>query len=138
MPICIDGPHALAMTPLDLRVTDPDYYTASCHKWLSAPFGSGFLYVRRGLKQGLRPAVVSWGKSLSGRAPSWKDEFQWWGTYDPSAFLAVADAIEFLERVGLDEFRRQTHALARYARHRLVEVTGGEPLVPTIRSGTPR
>lgn len=130
VPVCIDGPHALAMVPLNLREIDPDYYTASCHKWLSAPFGSGFLYVKARHKQGLRPAVVSWGKSLSGRPASWKDEFHWFGTYDPSSFLAVADAIAFLEHAGIDDFRRQTHALARYARCRVAEVTGGDPFVP--------
>eukprot|EP00913_Durusdinium_trenchii_P028442 g26670.t1 len=34
---CIDGPHALAMLPIDFKTIDCDYYTASCHKWLCAP-----------------------------------------------------------------------------------------------------
>jgi isopenicillin-N epimerase len=130
IPVCVDGPHALAMVPLDLRQIDPDFYTASCHKWLSAPFGSGFLYVKPRHRQQLHPAVVSWGKSLSGRPASWKDEFHWFGTYDPSAYLATVDAVHFLEHVGLADFRRRTHALARYARHSLLKVTGGEPFVP--------
>jgi len=66
IPVCIDGPHALAAVPVNLTQLDCDFYCASCHKWLSAPFGSGFLYIRPRWKQTIRPVVVSWGDSLSG------------------------------------------------------------------------
>jgi isopenicillin-N epimerase len=128
--VCVDGPHALAMLPLNLRRIDCDFYTASCHKWLSAPFGSGLLYVRRRHQQGLQPAVVSWGGSLSGRPVSWKDEFNWTGTRDPAAFLAISAALDFLDDYGPDQFRENTHALARYARQRIVAQTGLEPPIP--------
>ncbi|QDU40279.1 Isopenicillin N epimerase [Maioricimonas rarisocia] len=126
--VCVDGPHAPAQVPVDLREIDCDYYTASLHKWVSAPFGSGFLYVRPRHKQGLKPAITSWGRSLSGRDPAWQDEFHWFGTYDPAPFLAVPAAVRFLEEIGLDRFRQQTHALVRSARERIMAVTGGEPL----------
>jgi isopenicillin-N epimerase len=94
--ICIDGPHALAVVPVEIDSLSCDFYCASCHKWLSAPFGSGFLYVHPRWKPTLRPVVLSWGNSLSGRPPSWQDEFVWSGTRDPSPFLAVPAAIDFL------------------------------------------
>jgi isopenicillin-N epimerase len=128
VPVCIDGPHALAMRPLALDALGCDFYCASCHKWLSAPFGSGFLYAAPHRKSMLRPAVTSWGKSLSGRADRWQDELHWFGTYDPAPFLAVPDAIDFLEGVGLEDFRRRTHDLAALARRRLIEEIGAEPL----------
>ncbi len=121
---CIDGPHAIACTPLNLRRTDPDFYTASCHKWLSAPFGSGFLYVRRRHQQSVRPCVTSWGRSLEGRPKRWQDEFNWIGTRDPAGFLAIPTAIQFLQEFGLDAFRETTHALARYAREKITALTG--------------
>ncbi|MFG0332652.1 MAG: aminotransferase class V-fold PLP-dependent enzyme [Maioricimonas sp. JB049] len=126
--VCVDGPHAPAQVPVDLREIDCDFYTASLHKWISAPFGSGFLYVRPRHKQGLRPAITSWGRSLSGRDPAWQDEFHWFGTYDPAPFLAVPEALRFLEEIGLEHFRRQTHALVRAARERIMSMTGGPPL----------
>jgi isopenicillin-N epimerase len=43
--VAIDGPHAVAQVPLNIDELDSDFYTASCHKWLSGPFGSGFLHV---------------------------------------------------------------------------------------------
>lgn len=97
IPVCIDGPHAVAMLPLNLRKLDCDFYTASCHKWLSAPFGSGFLYVAPRQQKHIKPAIVSWGGSIGGRQPSWKDEFNWLGTRNPAAFLATADAVRFLK-----------------------------------------
>lgn len=97
VPVCIDGPHAVAMLPLNLRKIGCDFYTASCHKWLSAPFGSGFLYVAPRQQKHIKPAIVSWGGSIGGRQPSWKDEFNWLGTRNPAAFLATADAVRFLK-----------------------------------------
>ncbi len=133
VPVCIDGPHALAMVPLNLKKLGCDFYCASGHKWLSAPFGSGFLYVAKKRQQQLTPPVMSWGGSLSGRSAHWQDEFRWLGTRDPAAFLAIPTAIEFLERFGIEEFRQQTHELAQYARQRIVELTGLEPPTPDSR-----
>ena len=90
LPVCIDGPHALAMRPLEIDELDCDFYATSCHKWLSAPFGSGFLYVHPRRQAELRPSVLSWGRPLHGESASWRDEFNWVGTRDPSAFLAAA------------------------------------------------
>ncbi len=128
--VCVDGPHALAMQPLNLEMLGCDYYCVSCHKWLAAPIGSGWLYVRGALKNQLHPTTLSWGRSLSGRAATWKDEFHWPGTFDPAAYLATATAIEFLTSVGLDFFRESTHALARLARQRLIAELDGAPLSP--------
>ena len=130
IPVCIDGPHAVAMIPLNLQQLGCDFYAASCHKWLSAPFGSGFLYVFPRHQQNLKPIVTSWGGSLSGRPKNWKDEFTWSGTRDPAAFLAIPAAIDFLEEHGLQKFREQTHSLAQYARQRITELAGTEAFVP--------
>jgi isopenicillin-N epimerase len=128
--VCIDGPHALATLPLDLCRLECDFYVASCHKWLSAPFGSGFLYAHPCVQHLIQPAVVSWGRPQPGAAHHWRDEFLWSGTRDPAAFLAVPAALEFLRSFGWEPFRLQTHALARHARSRISSLTGLEPLTP--------
>lgn len=128
--VCVDGPHALAMLPVDLGRLDCDYYTASCHKWLSAPFGAGFLYVNPRAQPTIDSIVVSWGRTPAGQTASWRDEFTWAGTRDPSAFLSVPSALDFLESVGLEAFRARTHELARFARELVTALTGLEPLVP--------
>lgn len=127
--VCIDGPHAPAQIPLGIAALGCDFYAASCHKWLSAPFGSGFLYVAREHQARIRPPVLSWGRLPPLPIESWSDEFCWSGTRDPSAYLSIPAAIDFLESVGLDFFQSGAHALAQYARHQLVELTGLESIV---------
>jgi isopenicillin-N epimerase len=136
LPVCIDGPHALAAVPLELDRLECDFYCASCHKWLSAPFGSGFLYVHPRWKQSVQPVVVSWGNSLSGRPRSWQDEFVWSGTRDPSPFLAVPAAIDFLAGLSpnsvaseaIDIFRGMSHRLVDVARQKITALTGLAPI----------
>lgn len=130
IPVAVDGPHAPAMVPLDLREIDADYYCASCHKWLSAPLGTGFLYVHPRASVGFRAPYLSWGRLPPTVPQHWSDEFTWTGTRDLSGYLAIPAAIDFLEGVGLDRFRSETHELARYARGRLETLTGFEAFVP--------
>jgi len=140
--VCIDGPHAPAAVPVALDKLGCDFYCASLHKWLAAPLGSGFLYAHPRWQSQLQPPVVSWGNSLSGRSSSWLDPFNWLGTRDPAAFLAVPTAIAFLQGLtappdpawsgpaaGLPVFQHYSHGLIRHARSRLVALTGCEPLV---------
>jgi len=119
--VCVDGAHAPGMLPLEISKLDCDFYAASCHKWLCAAAGSGFLYAHPRAQGLIEPLVVDW-------SVSWRDVW-WCGTRDFTPFLSVPAAIDFLERAGLAAFRRRTHALARYARERIGEMTGLEPLV---------
>ena len=130
---CIDGPHAVATLPLSLDALGCDYYTASCHKWLSGPLGTGFLYVRPELQAQIEPPIVSWGRITPGDPETWQEWFIWLGTRDVSSTLALPAAIDFLEAVGLERFRARTHHVARYARARLLELSGATPIYPDSR-----
>lgn len=129
LPVCVDGPHALVSVPFELDSLDCDYYTASCHKWLLAPVGAGFLYVHPRAQGSIQPAIESWGLSY-GQPPSWRDEFNWSGTRDATSVLSIPAAIDFLERVGAQAFRDRSHHLARQAREQITDWTGLSPLSP--------
>lgn len=129
IPVCIDGPHAIGMIPVNLDDIDCDFYCASCHKWLSAPFGTGFLYVAPRWQHRVKPTMISWGGSVSGQKPSWQDEFNWVGTRDLSGFLSVPEAIRCLEEHGLERFRSDTHKLAWEGAERIASLTGLSPLI---------
>jgi isopenicillin-N epimerase len=127
---CIDGPHALVQEDVSLDELDCDFYTASCHKWLSAPFGTGFLYAAPAHQARIRPPYLSWGRLPPTQPNRWADEFLWSGTRDYAAIFAIPAAIDFIEQIGLETFRNHAHGLARYARQQLMELTGLEPIVP--------
>jgi isopenicillin-N epimerase len=120
----VDGAHVPGHIPLDLRALDVDYYSGNCHKWLCAPKGAGFLYVRRELQQDVHPLVISWG--YEDDDPSFLSRHERQGTRDPSAFLTVPAAIEWQDEHDWDAVRERCHELARRARTEL----GLEPIVP--------
>ena len=86
--ICVDGPHAPAQVPLSLNELQCDFYTASLHKWVSAPIGAGFLFVAPKWQERIKPPMLSWGRLNPEKADGWWEEFVWLGTRDPSAYLA--------------------------------------------------
>lgn len=128
--VCIDGPHAPAILPLDIESLDCDYYTAVCHKWISAAHGTGFLYVHPQHQQNIRSVLLSWGRLLPNVPKTWQEEFTWTGTRDMGAYLALPTALDFLETLGLDTLRQRTHFLASYAREKIAEVTGEDAFIP--------
>jgi isopenicillin-N epimerase len=128
--VCVDGPHALLQVDVDLQKLQPDFYTASCHKWLCAPFGSGFLYVDKRQQAGVRAPLLSWGRIFPEDRQVWSDEFVWSGTRDNSPCLSIPAAIDFFAPLGQAAFAERAHQLAQYARQRLVELTQLDPIVP--------
>ena len=120
----IDGAHVPGHIPLDIRALDPDYYAGNCHKWLCAPKGAGFLYVRKELQQDTHPLLFSWG--YEGDDPSFVARHEKQGTRDPSAYLTVPTAIEWQRQHDWDVVRERCHGLARRARNEL----GLEPQTP--------
>jgi isopenicillin-N epimerase len=120
----VDGAHVPGHLPLDLGALDADYYAGNCHKWLCAPKGAGFLYVRRELQRDIHPLVISWG--YEGDDPSFLSRHEKQGTRDPSAYLTVPAAIEWQREHDWDGVRVRCHELARRARNEL----GLEPVAP--------
>jgi isopenicillin-N epimerase len=112
----VDGAHVPGHVPLDLRALEVDYYAGNCHKWLCAPKGAGFLYVRRELQDAIAPLVVTWGY---GEESTFLTRHQKQGTRDPSAFLTVPDAIEWQREHDWEAVRRRCRALADEAPGRL-------------------
>lgn len=128
--VCVDGPHAPLQTAISLRQLGCDFYAASCHKWLSAPFGSGFLWVAPHWQPQVRCGQLSWGRLLPALPKQWWEEFVWSGTRDSSPYFAIPAAIDFAHHVGCEDFRRQTHALAQLARRQLETLFPQSPFVP--------
>lgn len=125
---CVDGPHAPAQVELAIDELNCDYYLASCHKWMCATLGTGFLYVHPRRQDSMEPPIKSWGRLLPATPQKWDEEFAWLGTRDPSHFLSIPTAIQFMERVGLENFRSRSRWLASYAENCLRELFGTDPI----------
>jgi isopenicillin-N epimerase len=82
--------------PVDLRQVGADFYAGNCDKWLCAPKGAGFLYARPEWQEQLDPLVVGWG----GEESEFALRHGLHDTRDPSAYLAVPAAIEFVTEHG--------------------------------------
>jgi isopenicillin-N epimerase len=87
----VDGAHVPGQLPLDIAALGADVYAGNCHKWLCAPKGSAFLWVRAEHQGWIEPLVVSWGYH---EEADFGERHGWQGTRDPAAYLTVPKAIE--------------------------------------------
>jgi isopenicillin-N epimerase len=131
----VDGAHGPGQVPVDLHDIGSAYYTTSCHKWMCAPRGVGFMYTRRDRLSRLRPLVIArsghWRDS-DGGAYSWLEHtFEWNGCHDPSGAHSMPKIIEFLETAlpgGHAAMVKRNHDLAVEARKRVLAILGVEDM----------
>jgi isopenicillin-N epimerase len=136
----IDGAHAPGMLDLDLTQIGCDFYGANLHKWLLAPVGAGFLYVRPGMEDRILPLTVSWGWYYD-RARAfelnqfggshWQRSFEFAGSRDVTPWLVVPEAVDFLRNLGWENIRMRQRELASQARARLDARRGLKSVTPT-------
>ncbi len=129
----IDAAHSPGQIPLDLQSLGADVVFGNLHKWMMSPKGAAFLYARREIQPILEPLVVSWGFGENAQFSSGSrfiDFFQWTGTRDPSAALAVPDAIGFMKEHDWENVRRECHALLIQAVERVCSLVKMPPLYP--------
>ncbi len=120
----VDGAHAFAHVPFQFSDVDCDFYGASLHKWLSAPIGTGMLYVRKDRIEkhwALMAAPESMDKDIR--------KYEEIGTHPAAMHNATLQALEFHEQIGAErKFTRLRYLKQRWA-ERLGKVPGARMLV---------
>lgn len=125
----VDGAHVPGHIDLNISNLECDFYTGTCHKWLCAPKGSSFLYVRKSFQANIKPQVVSWGEEGDDPGPSqFQMDFQWQGTKDMSSFLSIPSAIHFIESNNWKENHKISKELILEVSEDLKNLFGTNPL----------
>jgi len=125
----VDGAHAYAHFPFKHGDLDCDYYGTSLHKWLTAPFGTGMLYVRRSKI----PQVWSL-MACEERNRENIRKFEEIGTHPSANALAINEALDFYEGIGAE----RKAARLRYLFHRWAKRLEVNPRVRIHTSYDPR
>jgi selenocysteine lyase/cysteine desulfurase len=109
IPVVVDGAHAFVQYEFDNGDLDCEFYGSSLHKWLMAPIGTGFLYVKKNRISDVWPLMA---------ADKTKDsdirKFEEIGTHPAANHNAIGEALTFHEMIGM----KRKEARLRYLRHR--------------------
>jgi selenocysteine lyase/cysteine desulfurase len=124
--VFVDGAHAYAHFPFTRDELGCDYYGTSLHKWLMAPIGTGFLYVRREKIKGLWPLMAG---AIEQDADIRK--YEEIGTHPAANHNAIAVALAFHRGIGADrKIARLRFLRDRWAKTLLAESDRVKMLTP--------
>ncbi|MGH9794728.1 MAG: aminotransferase class V-fold PLP-dependent enzyme [Candidatus Acidiferrales bacterium] len=128
--LVVDAIQQLGAVPIDVRATPIDFLACGGHKWLNAPFGCGFLYVRRNVLPRLRPPIAGY-LSLATPEGGWGHYFQTpsitpvrdykfvaearryeiGGTANYPGAIALAASLQLISSVGQPRIAEHIHSL---------------------------
>lgn len=123
--VVVDGGHSYAQFPFTRDELDCDYFGTSLHKWLSAPVGTGFLYVRR--------EKISRIWSLFASAPEMQGnirKFEGIGTFPVHIRNPITEAVDFWESIGPERKAARLRLLRRRWVNAVQELPGVKILTP--------
>ena len=135
----VDAAHAPGMVPVDLEALGAAYWTGNGHKWLCGPKVAGVLHVREDRRSLIRPLVTSHGRNdpRTDRPTLWK-EFDWQGTTNPTAFLALPVALRVIEGLqpgGWPAHMAANRAMVLAGREAINAALGLGPIAPESMIG---
>ncbi len=115
VPVLLDAAHAPGQVPMDLDHLGAAYVVGAPHKWLFAPRGTAFLYLRD--RSGIDPMVIS-----HFQAEGFPRAFDWTGTLDPAGHMALPTALAWYQ--AQPDLMARNQALAATAAAILSEAWG--------------
>lgn len=126
----VDGAQAVGMFPVDLQDLGCDTYSASLHKWLLGPMGTGVFYVRAGARDRVASAFAPDG-DFPPDGEGGMAAYQPPGTSSLPLRAALAASLDLAEAVGIEQVAARTRYLSDYLKSRLAAMRG-----VTILSGS--
>ncbi len=113
----VDGAQAVGQFKIDIHDLECDAYSVSLHKWILAPSGTGFLYIKKSSRDRIKSAF-SMDTTLDSPA------FDPPGTKDFPVRAAILPALDFVNSIGLDNIEKRCRYLSDYLKKGLGEIKG--------------
>ena len=123
--VVVDGGHAFAQFPFTRDELECDYFGTSLHKWLSAPVGTGFLYVRKSKIPSIWPlfaAPVEMSDNIR--------KFEMIGTFPVHIRNPITEALDFHESIGPERKAARLRLLRRRWSRRVAQLPKVKLLTP--------
>ncbi len=116
----VDGAQTLGVMDVDLADMQPDFYSASAHKWPCGPKEVGVLYVNK------RSHSKIWGTIFSAYTGSvgLSKTFEGFGQRDEAAIIAFGEALKFQTKIGRKEIEARSRELAQALMAGLKKIDG--------------
>ncbi len=117
--VVVDGAHAFGQFPFKRDDLDCDYYGTSLHKWILAPVGTGFLYVKRENIQKIWPLMAAPESMVNNIR-----KFEEIGTHPASQRNTITEALTFHESIGVERKAARLRYLRKRWSMRLKQLPG--------------
>jgi isopenicillin-N epimerase/cysteine desulfurase/selenocysteine lyase len=136
IPIMLDGAHAVGQLKVDVKELGCDFYSACGHKWLLAPQGTGFLYLKEERLKDVNVSWCGWGmnatldmNTLSFEPLGDARKFEY-GTRAWALYGGLVAAIKMARGIGLERIEARTRKLATMVKEDLKRIPGVEVVTP--------
>lgn len=123
--VIVDGAHSFNHFPFTRDDLDCDYFGTSLHKWTMAPHGTGMLYVRRSKIAKIWPLMPAEERQANDIR-----KFEEIGTHPAANHNAIAEALDFQERIGVAAKAARLRQLKERWASRLTKLPGVRMLTP--------
>ncbi|RDY59470.1 aminotransferase class V-fold PLP-dependent enzyme [Flagellimonas nanhaiensis] len=124
--VMVDGAHAVGHIDVNIEELNCDYYGSSLHKWLSAPLGNGLLYVAPKNISKIWPLLAEHKREETDIL-----RLNHTGTNPVHIYLAINEAIDYLELIGIRRKEERLRFLQKYWSDQLRNI-------PNISVNTPK
>jgi selenocysteine lyase/cysteine desulfurase len=107
--VMVDGAHAFGHFKFTIPELNCDYYGSSLHKWMSVPLGAGILYVQKDKIENIWPLI---GSNVKEQGDILR--LNHIGTHPVHTDLAIADALDFYNMIGIERKESRLRYLQNY------------------------
>src|SRR5210317_874751 len=107
--VLVDGAHCIGHFDFKITELNCDYYGSSLHKWLAAPLGNGLLYIKDEHRPKIWPLLADYEKDLTQIR-----RLNHLGTHPAYITLGIADAIDYLNEIGIKRKKQRLSQIRQY------------------------